>query len=181
MSLYSNHVAKWSNCTACDLCKTRRKVVLARGSIPCDVLFCGEGPGPSEDVLGKPFTGPAGKLLDHIVEVALTGYGVTWAFTNLVCCLPQNTETGKKFDEPPEYAIKACARRLTEFIDICDPKLIVRVGQLAAKKVLWNGQRKVLDIVHPAAILRADISQKELAVRRCIVQISDAVASLTDL
>ena len=39
-----------------------------RGSIPFNVLFVGEAPGESEDVLGFPFVGPAGKLLDHIIK-----------------------------------------------------------------------------------------------------------------
>lgn len=68
LSLFQLHVREWENCTRCPLCETRRNIVLSRGKVPCDVLFIGEGPGESEDVLGAPFVGPAGHLLDHIIE-----------------------------------------------------------------------------------------------------------------
>lgn len=48
------------------------KVCLLRGSIPCDILFIGEAPGESENAMGYPFVGPAGKLLDRIVGEALS-------------------------------------------------------------------------------------------------------------
>ncbi len=69
-SRYALHLAKWHDCTACSLHEHRGRMVFARGKIPCDVLFIGEAPGESEDVLGAPFKGPAGKLLDQIVERA---------------------------------------------------------------------------------------------------------------
>jgi uracil-DNA glycosylase len=64
------HVAQWRNCTACPLHIGRKQVVFARGKIPCDILFVGEAPGKSEDMHGQPFYGPAGQLLDDIVENA---------------------------------------------------------------------------------------------------------------
>lgn len=67
---FKKFVAKWQDgCGSCQ-CESANKVVLCRGSIPCDVLFIGEAPGASEDILGQPFVGPAGKLLDGIIQEA---------------------------------------------------------------------------------------------------------------
>lgn len=70
VSLYSSHVERWKDCGGCSLCDRRTRVVLYRGKVPCDVLFVGEAPGESEDVVGVPFVGPAGKLLDSMIQDA---------------------------------------------------------------------------------------------------------------
>jgi uracil-DNA glycosylase len=175
-SLFSQHAAKWKNCTDCPLCKTRTKVVLARGKVPCDVLFVGEAPGASEDVIGQPFIGPAGKLLDQIIDKAMGDSRYTYAMTNLIACIPLGDD-GNKVAEPTEDSIRACYNRLIEFVDICHPQLIVLVGTLATKYGPGGGEL-VISIIHPAAILRMDISQKGLAIQRCIVAINEAVAEI---
>lgn len=196
MNPWLQFVERWKDCTACHLCEGRQRVVLARGSIPCDVLFIGEGPGESEDSLGAPFVGPAGQLLDRIVNRAglpskhvdlpnNTWRLLTWAFTNLVCCIPRD-EDGGKATEPDDEAIDACSVRLVEFVELASPKLIVCVGKLA-KDWLDPGwkhsiqlHRKIplVDILHPAAILRANVAQQGLMIQRCVVQLRNAVEEL---
>lgn len=72
-SLIQAHVDRWANCEGCHLWEGRRKVITWRGTVPCDVLFIGEAPGVSEDVIGFPFVGPAGGIMDKIVKEALDG------------------------------------------------------------------------------------------------------------
>ena len=72
MTPYIKHREKWKDCTRCLLHEHRRKIVLCRGKIPADVLFVGEAPGESEDVLGSPFVGPAAQLLDSLIEQAFS-------------------------------------------------------------------------------------------------------------
>lgn len=206
MSKWTDHIARWKDCARCGLCEGRSHVVLARGNVPCDILFIGEAPGESEDSLGRPFIGPAGKLLDRIIDRAVAGaihpgtfdengdnVAIKWAFTNLVACIPRD-EDGRKTTEPDEAAIKACAPRLREFVRLCRPQLIVRVGKLAAKGVHgqadfsddrvnyslpWIPNNKFLqfvDITHPAAILRANVTQQDLMVQRCVVDLKEAIA-----
>jgi len=179
MSKYTTFKKRWIDCTECELCDVRRKTVLARGKLPCDVLFIGEAPGQSEDVLGKPFVGPAGKLLDVTIEQA-GGSEVRLAFTNLVCCIPKDELGGNKINEPHKEHIQACSERLLEFIRVAKPCAFVCVGKLAAKwlpKIVkddeWYRDTASVEIVHPAAILRADISQRGLAIQQQIVQLSD--------
>lgn len=183
MTPYQKHKRKWSNCERCDLCQKRKHVVLARGRVPADILLIGEAPGASEDVLAKPFCGPAGKLMDHIINRALDGQ--SYCLTNLVACIPRG-DGGKKIAEPPEYAIEECAPRLQEMIDLCSPYLIVCVGKLAVKWVTKlsapsssaHVAHSYVEIIHPAAILRMDVSQKSLAIQRTIVTLADAVDEL---
>lgn len=131
ISSFQDHVQKWENCERCPLCKTRQRVVLARGKLPCAILFVGEAPGDAENSIGQPFVGPAGHELNRILRRALPGHiivgpGVeeTWvsdvpyAITNLVACLPVDPWGDKS--EPYDESIVACAPRLQEFIRIAD-------------------------------------------------------------
>lgn len=195
MTPYEKHKARWNRCTGCSLCKKRNRVVLARGKLPCDVLFVGEAPGASEDVLGKPFVGPAGRLLDRIIVEALNpplydeAADPDWtpppiAFTNLVACIPK--EEGNEKREPTKEAIDACLPRLVEFFHLSLPTILIRVGQLAMKYATFSrlkaedgsGKLIIADILHPAAILRLDVSQKGLAIQRCVATLADVFASI---
>jgi len=188
LSPYQQHVQKWSNCQRCTLCKTRRNVVLARGKLPADILFIGEAPGRSEDVLGYPFAGPAGQLLDQIILRALVQAGkpdLRTAFTNLVACIPLD-DGGTKTGEPLPEDVRACSPRLQEMVRIADPKLLVLVGQCTAgytepgKKAAVKFHRPIprLEIVHPAAILRASTAQQSFMVQKCVVQIRKAAEGI---
>jgi|TARA_R110000824_G_scaffold89320_8_gene219087 DNA polymerase len=174
---WKGHKRRWSSCEDCELCETRNKVVLGRGKIPCDILFIGEAPGAAENVLGHPFIGPAGHLLDRIIAHSVPK-GLRLAFTNLVGCIP--LEGGSKAKGPPRGSIEACSDRLKEFVQLARPKAIVCVGKLTAKYLLddeffIDHSRYMVEILHPAYILRADESQKGLAVQRCEVVLEDLV------
>jgi len=182
-----NFIKTWHNCKLCNLCENRLKVCLVSGTIPCDALFIGEAPGASEDVLGEPFVGPAGILLKDMIEDAITEFNETRdgtpevAFTNLVACIPR-ADDGHKFKEPDKEHIQACSKRLQQITNLCQPKLIVRVGKLADKWAPiilkeWSDIPSV-SIMHPAFILRADEYQKPMAIKRTIVTIRDAFLEL---
>lgn len=177
---YQKHKHKWRKCTKCVLCEQRRKVVLARGILPCDVLLVGEAPGVSEDIIGKPFCGPAGKLLDRVISQGFDGQ-VDYAITNLVACYPKEAKASGD-GEPPREAMVACQDRLREFHNLCNPKQIVCVGTLAQKWLpkaltgVWLGM--YTDMLHPAAILRLDASQRPLAIKRSIVILEEVAANL---
>lgn len=176
LSPFKMYQEKWRSCQLCGLCEGRKNVVLYRGTIPCDVLVVGEAPGRSEDQMGLPFVGPAGHLLDEMLKYALADFpGIRLGFTNLVCCFPKEA-VGYRDPSPKE--IKACATRLQELICIAKPKLLIKVGKLAevwTPGVLAVVNCQTVSIIHPAAILKADSSQKPLAVQRTILTVADAV------
>lgn len=182
---YSLHVTEYKDCKECELHETRKHMVFAKGRIPCDILFIGEAPGKSEDILGEPFVGPAGHLLDHIIDNSVDKkYRV--AFTNMVCCIPIDKEDMTKFSEPPEESVKACKPRLEDFIAICNPKLIVCVGKLAwnwcqpsyKHSIKMNRSILITQVMHPAAVLRTPVTHQGLEIQKCIINIRSAIEDL---
>lgn len=173
---YQAHRHKWGQCVKCELSRQRNRVVLARGMLPSEVLFVGEAPGASEDVIGRPFCGPAGKLLDHIIERGFDGQ-LDYAITNLVACYPKEAKQTEDH-RPPIKSIKACGCRLREIYKICQPKMVVCVGTLSQE---WTPDildihdgKYICGVIHPAAILRMPTFQQPLAIKRSIA-VLDAV------
>lgn len=183
MGKFSLHVEKWKKGCGSECCGKAKNVVYGRGTLPCDMLFIGEAPGESEDVVGRPFVGPAGKLLDKMIGQALGGT-VTFAITNMVGCIPRDDD-GNKAVEPGDDQIKACGPRLLDFISLAKPKVIVCVGKVAAEwtdpaykhSVKVGGVARV-EITHPAAILRANVVQRGLMIQRNVVILRNAVEDL---
>ena len=186
LSPYQLHRKRWINCTRCPLCETRKEVVLYRGwidreRIPCDVLFVGEAPGTSENTLGKPFIGPAGKLLDRAIEDAGGDVErIRLGFTNTLACIPLD-EDGRKVSEVedwPKEALLRCSPRLLELIEVAEPLKIVAVGVIAEKHLKKLSVNIDAEILHPAAILRANPAQQGLMYQRTVVALREVFESL---
>lgn len=184
MSAWTDHVDRWKDCQLCPLGKQRDRICLGRGVVPCDVVFLGEAPGPSEDATGQVFYGPAGDLLDKIIERAFEpwqvpgtvgqGYNsIRYSLNNLVACFPREAK-GRGDNEPDSSEIRACEPRLIEFINLARPRLIVCVGSLASSWVDHNDVVKCVDIRHPAFILRMPLSQRQMEIQRATVVIARA-------
>lgn len=190
---WQDHVVGWGACKRCILHTVRANVVLARGKLPCDILFVGEAPGRSEDVAGKPFVegAQAGSLLEEIITEAFDGdrekYRV--AVTNLLGCIPLSDAfpecpTGDLLHprDVPE-CVAPCSPRLQELVRLAQPKLLVRVGKDATDhltpgyrhsiEIGW--QCKVMDMVHPAAIRRMKPGFATIERQRAIVQLRTAL------
>jgi len=187
MTPYQVHCSRWNHCQRCGLSKVRKQVVTARGRLPCEILFVGEAPGISENSIGVPFVGPAGKLLDSQVESACSVFSTipAIAFVNLVGCIPLDENTNRKNSEPTANEIEACRPRLEELFKLAKPKLVVCVGDLSwqhATQGNWAAKIKanVVHVKHPAAILREPIQTKGLSSQRVIVQLIDAFTELYD-
>ena len=163
---------EWDNCENCQLCKLRSKVVLYRGTVPCEVLFVGEAPGESENVLGLPFVGPAGDLLEFIIQSVFDELEFSWAITNLVACVPYETDYSLR--QPYPFEIESCASRLQKFESITLPLKIVALGNLAKKYL----RRFDISMVHPAGILRKPESSRYVATKREILKLQNLVKGL---
>lgn len=164
-NLWKKHKESWQGCTKCPLCYNRNHVVLCRGRIPADVLFMGEAPGESENIIGYPFVGPAGEEFDDIIESIEADYGdFRYALTNTVACAP--LEDDQTIREPKKEEMVSCFSRVTSLLRIVEPKLIVFLGRIAAKNRLpldryyesissrKERMPKYLELVHPSAIIR---------------------------
>ncbi len=176
---FRQHLARWAGGCGSEACDRALHKCFARGTVPCQVFLCGEAPGATEDVIGQPFVGVAGRLLQAIVDAALPPT-VTRCYANVVLCLPVDDEGAK--GQPSVEQLTACQPRLEEFIALCKPRLVVAVGALARDQLDPKRMRgiklaagvKLIDVVHPAAILRMNLSMQGLAVQRCTVQIRQA-------
>lgn len=142
-------------CYNCGLSKTRKSQVVARGRLPCDVLFVGEAPGRSEDLLGKPFCGPAGRVLDKLIgEIGFESY----AITNAVQCYPTDSEGNTR--EPSKDEVAACMENFKRVLDKARPKQTVLLGKVA-NKYLRKYVPNPTHVYHPAYLLRRGLDSYE--------------------
>ena len=149
-------------CTRCGLCQTRHHVVFGVGNPDADVMFIGEGPGEQEDLRGEPFVGPAGMLLDDMLSIIDLDRKTNCYIANIVKCRPPHNR------DPEDAEQEACIGYLRSQIALVNPKIIVCLGRIAAKRLIdrdfritrQHGQWIQKDgiwmmaIYHPSAFLR---------------------------
>lgn len=122
--------ARLEKCNCCSLCKTAKNIVFGEGNHDADIMFIGEAPGAVEDQTGRPFVGPAGKLLTDIIE---KGMGLTRQdvyIANITKCRPPGNR------DPLPEEIRECIGFLDEQIKVIEPKVIIALGKIAAQTLL---------------------------------------------
>ena len=153
-------------CTRCGLCETRNHVVFGVGPKTADVMFVGEGPGEQEDLQGEPFVGAAGHLLDDMLSIIDLSRENCY-IGNIVKCRPPRNR------DPLETEQDACIDYLRNQVALIQPKIIVCLGRVAAKRLIdpdyritrqhgtWvqKGGIWMTAIYHPSALLR-DVSKR---------------------
>jgi len=141
-------------------------VVISRGNPNAKLLLIGEAPGPQENIKGKPFVGPAGQLLDKILQAGEFDPEQDIYITNSVFRMPPG-EDGKSFRKPNDKEIDYYRPFVFEIIRLIDPLVILLTGNVACQSVLQKtgitslrGQWTQLDghwlmpIFHPSYLLR---------------------------
>lgn len=118
------------DCTACKLRAGCTQTVFGVGDEKADWLFVGEGPGADEDVLGEPFVGQAGKLLDNMLMAIKLKRGNNVYIANVVKCRPPDNRN------PAADEIAQCLPYLERQIALIQPKLIVALGKVASNALL---------------------------------------------
>jgi uracil-DNA glycosylase family protein len=158
------------DCRACPLWKTGTQTVFGEGSRHAKVVFVGEQPGNDEDLVGKPFVGPAGKLLDKaLVEAGIDRDEVY--VTNTVKHFKWEPKGKRRIHKKPNgREIAACRPWLEAELEVLKPKVLVCLGATAAQALLGKdfrvSQRRgefleselaehTVATVHPSSILRA--------------------------
>lgn len=153
--------AECSNCNACELSATRTNCVFGSGDKNADLLFIGEAPGDNEDKTGTPFVGRAGKLLDeYLAEADIDRSSVYIA--NILKCRPPKNRDPKPCEED------ACIGFLLRQIALLQPKIIVCLGRISAKRLISKNFKittehgvwfdfdgiPITAVYHPALLLR---------------------------
>jgi len=164
-----------AKCRACPLHKRATQTVFGEGPARAAVMLVGEQPGDSEDLAGRPFVGPAGRLLDSAIEAAgldRSSFYVTNAVKHFKWEPLRKLRLHKK---PNASEIEACKPWLELEISLVRPKVVVALGATAAQalmgrdfrvlasrgqefKVPWA--RSFMATVHPSSVLRAPAGER---------------------
>jgi DNA polymerase len=137
--------AQVRDCTRCPLHQGRTNAVFGAGNADAELMFIGEAPGASEDRLGLPFVGAAGKLLDKLLaEIGLDRKDV-WIGNVLRCRPPDNRD-------PQPREIEACQDYLFEQVRLIEPSVICTLGNFSTK--LLRGDTTGISRLHGRDELR---------------------------
>lgn len=182
-----------ATCKACDLWQRGTQTVFGEGKKGARVLFVGEQPGNDEDLAGRPFVGPAGKLLDKALAEAGIARDEVYV-TNVVKHFKWEPRGKRRIHaKPNSQEIRACRPWLEAEIALVQPEVIVCLGATAAQALLGSGfrvsQRRgevissslaqaVVATIHPSAILRAPDDATRRAERMRFVDDLKAVAAV---
>jgi uracil-DNA glycosylase len=173
-------------CRGCELFEGTTQAVMGDGPLHAELMVVGEQPGDREDQEGKPFVGPAGKLLDRALDGA--GLQPHKVFrTNAVKHFRFSETRGKRrIHQSPDLAhMRACAPWLEAELALVRPRAIVLLGSFAGKAIFgsgfrvnaqrgrllewpeaWPGQNRpewVVATIHPSAVLRSDDREQKFA------------------
>jgi uracil-DNA glycosylase len=166
-----------AGCTACPLHLTGTQTVFGEGKRGAAILFVGEQPGDREDREGRPFVGPAGRLLDQALEDVGIDRELAYV-TNTVKHFKWTPRGKRRIHAKPNWSeIAACKPWLDAEVAVVRPRVIVCLGATAAQALLGRDFRvtrqrgEVVDsgydgipaiaTVHPSSILRAEDEDRE--------------------
>src|SRR5438874_11831385 len=128
-------------CTACELYEDTTQAVFGEGTNAAEVMFVGEQPGDREDLEGRPFVGPAGKLLDQALDEVGIDRGVVYV-TNVVKHFNFEPRGKRRIHKKPNAEhIAACRPWLEAEIEQVKPEVIVCLGATAAQAILGRDFR----------------------------------------
>jgi len=148
-----------SQCTCCELHRTRKQAVPGEGPSNAEIMLIGEGPGFHENEQGRPFVGAAGNFLEELLAQAGLKRADVW-IGNVVKCRPP----GNRDPQPDE--LSSCDGYLEQQIRAINPKIIITLGRFSMAKFMPGakistehgqmrkvGNRFVIPMYHPAAAL----------------------------
>jgi len=158
-----------ADCRACPLWQTGTQTVFGEGAASAQVVFVGEQPGDQEDKQGRPFVGPAGRVLDEALELAGIDRSTTYV-TNAVKHFKWTARGKRRIHAKPSWSeIAACHPWLQSELEVIEPTVVVCLGATAAQALLGKQFRvtrqrgtwvetdlaeHVTATIHPSSILR---------------------------
>ncbi len=183
-------------CTACHLYKHATQTVFGEGPSGAPIMLVGEQPGDYEDVAGKPFVGPAGKIMDQALEEAGIDRSHVYV-TNAVKHFKWEPRGKRRIHKKPNSReIAACRPWLEAELRLVKPTLLVCLGATAAQAIFGPSFRvtrergkvlsskfapKVLATVHPSSLLRQpDEESRQREYKRFVLDLRAAVRAASD-
>jgi uracil-DNA glycosylase family protein len=182
-----------AGCRACNLWKTGTQTVFGEGLEKAEVMMVGEQPGDREDIEGRPFVGPAGRLLDKALERAGIERDDVY-ITNVVKHFKWRPRGKRRIHQKPNVEeIAACRPWLEGELRAVEPRVLVCLGATAAQALLGRTFRvsrqrgefvesplapNVTATVHPSSILRAEDDEREAAMDDFVADLKKVAAKL---
>jgi uracil-DNA glycosylase family protein len=182
-----------AGCQACDLWKTGTQTVFGEGAATAEIVFVGEQPGDKEDLAGRPFVGPAGRVLDDALEAAGIDRSLAYV-TNAVKHFKWTARGKRRIHQKPNWSeMTACRPWLDAELAAIKPKVLVALGATAAQALLGREFRvtkqrgvpveshlapHVVATVHPSSILRQETEEARAAAMADLVADLEVVARL---
>jgi uracil-DNA glycosylase len=165
-------------CQGCDLYLRATRTVFGEGTRNASMMLVGEQPGDKEDLAGRPFVGPAGKILEEALEEAGISRSEVYVTNAVKHFSWEPDERGKRrIHKKPRYSeVEACRPWLDAEIEALRPKVIICMGSTAAQALLGKDfsvlRRRgtfvpshlapfVMATVHPSSILRSREDRRE--------------------
>src|SRR5918997_5007829 len=183
-----------AGCKACPLWKSGTQTVFGEGLKKADLMLVGEQPGDREDLAGKPFVGPAGRLLDRALADAGIDRGDAYV-TNVVKHFKWEARGKRRIHKKPNLdEITACRPWLEAEIAVVRPRALVCLGATAAQALLGKQFRvtqhrgefvesdlaeHVSATVHPSSILRARDADREREIAALVADLKEVAGVLT--
>ncbi len=182
-----------AGCRACPLWETGTQTVFGEGATGAAVVFVGEQPGDQEDRQGRPFVGPAGRVLDEALVEAGIDRGATYV-TNAVKHFKWQARGKRRIHAKPNWAeLAACRPWLEAELAVVKPRVLVCLGATAAQSLLGRQFRvtkqrgewveselaeHVTATIHPSAILRQQDDESRHREMRAFVEDLKVVAAV---
>jgi uracil-DNA glycosylase family 4 len=159
-----------SGCNRCSLSEHDNHPVIYRGNPSSKIMLIGEAPGAKEDANGRPFSGPAGQLLDRIFRAVDIDTDNDMFLTNIVYCRPVAPKySGKQNYTPKKDQIIRCMPFTDKLIEIINPDILIACGGPALQSLMDDNSLRITSLegtwmthktgkplfcmLHPAAIL----------------------------
>jgi uracil-DNA glycosylase family protein len=165
-----------AGCKGCHLWEIGTQTVFGEGPDSASLMFIGEQPGDQEDRAGKPFVGPAGRLLDNALAEAGIDRTATY-MTNAVKHFKWQARGKRRIHQKPTWAeVTACRPWLEAELAVVQPRVLVLLGATAAQSLLGRefrvtqNRRKLIEselaeavtaTIHPSAILRGEPERRD--------------------
>jgi uracil-DNA glycosylase len=183
-----------AECRGCRLWQDATQTVFGQGTRSAELMLVGEQPGDREDREGKPFVGPAGKLLDTALEQAGIDRGTVY-LTNAVKHFKWRPRGKRRLHQTPRAGeVRACHPWLDAEVEAIDPRALVALGSTAAKAIFGPSVRVTRDrgqpletqlapigvvTIHPSAILRlSDRDERHDALAGLVEDLAAVAAAL---
>lgn len=181
-------------CRACPLWEPATQAVFGEGPVSARAVLVGEQPGDKEDRSGRPFVGPAGRVLDDALAAAGLDRSMLYTTNAVKHFKYRPAGKARRHQNPAMPEVAACRPWLDAELAVLHPEVVVLLGATAGRAILgpafrvtrdrgrfldWRGTGRLLTTIHPSAVLRAPDDTRAAAFDSLVADLRVAAHGLT--